>query len=158
MSTGAGRMPTKPGAGARVSDVRKSVQAGKGGKPKPPQAARSAESDERKLRKDPASERDKWMKDNAKAKKNRPRKDKVVEERPPMGLGFAIMVTLALGGGGGYGLLAAEMGSFELAARHIAAAPHCETAKLVGLAPALRGEPGYWAHNDDSGAGLSCRD
>jgi hypothetical protein len=32
--------------------------------------------------------------------------------------------------------------------RHIASAPNCDFARLVGLAPARRGEPGYWESHD----------
>jgi Excalibur calcium-binding domain len=40
--------------------------------------------------------------------------------------------------------------------RHIASAPNCEFARLVGLAPARRGEPGYWKHHDRDGDGIAC--
>lgn len=40
--------------------------------------------------------------------------------------------------------------------RHIASAPNCEFARLVGLAPAGRGEPGYWKHHDRDRDGVAC--
>ncbi|WP_346656818.1 excalibur calcium-binding domain-containing protein [Bradyrhizobium sp. NBAIM03] len=40
--------------------------------------------------------------------------------------------------------------------RHIASAPNCEFARLVGLAPARRGEPGYWKHHDRDEDGIAC--
>ncbi|MDN4982213.1 excalibur calcium-binding domain-containing protein [Bradyrhizobium sp. WYCCWR 13022] len=40
--------------------------------------------------------------------------------------------------------------------RHIASAPNCEFARLVGLAPARRGEPGYWKHHDRDRDGIAC--
>ncbi|WP_348638272.1 excalibur calcium-binding domain-containing protein [Bradyrhizobium sp. ISRA463] len=40
--------------------------------------------------------------------------------------------------------------------RHIASAPNCDFARLVGLAPARRGEPGYWKHHDGDGDGIAC--
>ncbi|MCB5174609.1 MULTISPECIES: excalibur calcium-binding domain-containing protein [Microvirga] len=40
--------------------------------------------------------------------------------------------------------------------RHIAALPHCRAARAVDLAPAYRGEPGYWRHLDADGDGRSC--
>lgn len=40
--------------------------------------------------------------------------------------------------------------------RHIASAPNCDFARLVGLAPARRGEPGYWTHHDRDGDGVAC--
>jgi Excalibur calcium-binding domain len=40
--------------------------------------------------------------------------------------------------------------------RHIASAPNCDFARLVGLAPARRGEPGYWERHDRDGDGIAC--
>ena len=40
--------------------------------------------------------------------------------------------------------------------RHFAAAPNCDFARLVGLAPARRGGPGYWPHLDRDGDGIAC--
>ncbi|RXG85151.1 excalibur calcium-binding domain-containing protein [Bradyrhizobium zhanjiangense] len=40
--------------------------------------------------------------------------------------------------------------------KHIASAPNCDFARLVGLAPARRGEPGYWKHHDRDGDGVAC--
>ncbi|ESR25921.1 excalibur calcium-binding domain-containing protein [Lutibaculum baratangense] len=40
--------------------------------------------------------------------------------------------------------------------RHIVAAPSCERARMVRLAPALRGEPGYWDRHDRNGNGVAC--
>ena len=40
--------------------------------------------------------------------------------------------------------------------RHIAAAPNCGFARLVGLAPARRGEPGYWKSHDRDRDGTAC--
>ena len=39
--------------------------------------------------------------------------------------------------------------------RHIASAPNCGFARLVGLAPAKRGEPGYWKRHDRRD-GIAC--
>jgi hypothetical protein len=44
-----------------------------------------------------------------------------------------------------------------VALKHVAAAS-CDAANYVGLAPATRGQPGYWAHNDADGDGVSCDD
>lgn len=41
-------------------------------------------------------------------------------------------------------------------ARHLAAAPNCDAARLVGLAPTRRGEPGYYASHDRDGDGWAC--
>ena len=40
--------------------------------------------------------------------------------------------------------------------RHIASAPNCGFARLVGLAPAKRGEPGYWKRHDRDRDGIAC--
>nr|WP_082884907.1 excalibur calcium-binding domain-containing protein [Bradyrhizobium stylosanthis] len=40
--------------------------------------------------------------------------------------------------------------------RHIASAPNCGVARWVGLAPATRGQPGYWKHHDRGGDGIAC--
>ena len=41
-------------------------------------------------------------------------------------------------------------------ARHLLAAPNCSVARLVGLAPARRGEPGYWDDHDADRDGVAC--
>jgi hypothetical protein len=41
-------------------------------------------------------------------------------------------------------------------ARHLAAARNCASARAVGLAPARRGEPGYWWHLDADNDGIAC--
>lgn len=41
-------------------------------------------------------------------------------------------------------------------ATHIAAFPSCAAARLVGLAPAHRGQPGYWPQHDRDNDGISC--
>src|SRR5262245_39195934 len=40
--------------------------------------------------------------------------------------------------------------------RHIASSPNCGFARLVGLAPARRGEPGYWKRHDRDEDGIAC--
>jgi hypothetical protein len=40
--------------------------------------------------------------------------------------------------------------------RHIASAPNCAFARLVGLAPARRGQPGYWERHDRDRDGIAC--
>ena len=43
-----------------------------------------------------------------------------------------------------------------LTLRHIAAAPNCAAARAVGLAPAYRGEPGYYPSHDRDDDGVAC--
>jgi hypothetical protein len=45
---------------------------------------------------------------------------------------------------------------FELSVRHFAAAWNCDTARAVGLAPARRGQPGYWPWLDRGRDGIAC--
>jgi Excalibur calcium-binding domain len=40
--------------------------------------------------------------------------------------------------------------------KHLAAFPNCDAARLVGLAPARKGEPGYWSRNDRDKDGIAC--
>ncbi|MDA0786571.1 MAG: excalibur calcium-binding domain-containing protein [Proteobacteria bacterium] len=40
--------------------------------------------------------------------------------------------------------------------KHIAAAPNCDAARAVGLAPARRGEPGYYDKHDRDKDGIAC--
>jgi Excalibur calcium-binding domain len=40
--------------------------------------------------------------------------------------------------------------------RHIASFPNCAFARSVGLAPAKRGQPGYWESHDRDGDGIAC--
>jgi hypothetical protein len=41
-------------------------------------------------------------------------------------------------------------------ARHLLASPNCSAARLVGVAPARRGEPGYWNDHDADHDGVAC--
>ncbi len=41
-------------------------------------------------------------------------------------------------------------------ARHLYARASCDHARAVGLAPALRGAPGYWPHLDADKDGIAC--
>ena len=43
-----------------------------------------------------------------------------------------------------------------VALRHAAAAPNCTAARLVGLAPAYRGQPGYYPQHDRDRDGFAC--
>jgi hypothetical protein len=40
--------------------------------------------------------------------------------------------------------------------RHLAAAPNCDAARFVKLAPSHRGGPGYWQDHDADGDGVAC--
>jgi hypothetical protein len=43
-----------------------------------------------------------------------------------------------------------------VALRHVAAAPNCMAARAVGLAPAWRGQPGYYPQHDRDRDGIAC--
>ncbi|PWL16197.1 hypothetical protein DKP76_18790 [Falsochrobactrum shanghaiense] len=40
--------------------------------------------------------------------------------------------------------------------RHLTSAPNCNAARAVGLAPARRGQPGYWPSHDADNDGVAC--
>lgn len=40
--------------------------------------------------------------------------------------------------------------------RHIASFPNCDAARMVDLAPANKGEPGYWPSHDADNDGIAC--
>jgi hypothetical protein len=44
----------------------------------------------------------------------------------------------------------------SVALRHAAAVPNCTAARLVGLAPAHRGQPGYYPQHDRDRDGIAC--
>jgi hypothetical protein len=43
-----------------------------------------------------------------------------------------------------------------VALRHAAATPNCTAARAVGLAPAYRGQPGYYPQHDRDRDGIAC--
>ena len=45
---------------------------------------------------------------------------------------------------------------WSLSIRHHAASGSCASARLMGLAPAAEGQPGYWPHLDRNDDGWSC--
>lgn len=46
--------------------------------------------------------------------------------------------------------------SFNERLRHILAAPNCDAARAMGLAPARRGAPGYYQRHDADRDGIAC--
>ena len=62
---------------------------------------------------------------------------------------FAVAVVLSI-------ITVASPWPVGLTLRHIAAAPNCSWARLVGLAPAYVGEPGYYRHHDADHDGIAC--
>jgi len=47
--------------------------------------------------------------------------------------------------------------SLSLTYRHLLSAAGCGMASRMDLAPARRGEPGYWPHLDPDGDGVACK-
>jgi len=69
-----------------------------------------------------------------------------------MGWGLAILAGVSLYAG----LVFLSPWSPAVTFKHLAAAPNCTMARTVGLAPAYRGEPGYWSKNDADDDGIAC--
>lgn len=57
---------------------------------------------------------------------------------------------------GSYLAIAKSPWPIGLTVRHLLAAQNCDMARLVDLAPAYVGEPGYWARNDADDDGIAC--
>lgn len=66
-----------------------------------------------------------------------------------------LLVVLCLAAIAAYRVYASPW-SVELTLRHLAAAPNCDAARAVGLAPAARGEPGYYPQHDRDQDGWAC--
>lgn len=62
-----------------------------------------------------------------------------------------VLVVLA-----GWSLVAVKPRTVGEGARHLLAAPNCDAARAVGLAPARRGQPGYYASHDADDDGIAC--
>lgn len=60
-----------------------------------------------------------------------------------LGIGYALLVTLSPWSPG-------------VTVMHILAAPNCGVADSLGLAPAEKGQPGYWRKHDHDGNGIAC--
>ncbi len=52
--------------------------------------------------------------------------------------------------------LSERFGSHDLALRHLLSAPNCDAVRTQGLAPARRGDPGYYERHDRDGDGVAC--
>ncbi|WP_027052424.1 excalibur calcium-binding domain-containing protein [Mesorhizobium erdmanii] len=55
-----------------------------------------------------------------------------------------------------YGFIGIRIDSPLTALRHFAAFPNCAAARAVGLAPARKGQPGYWPTHDADKDGIAC--
>jgi hypothetical protein len=73
-------------------------------------------------------------------------------------LAVTLVVTGAITGGSLAWWLTTLPPSWSLKDRllHLAAAPNCAAARAAGLAPARRGEPGYFVRHDADNDGIAC--
>lgn len=70
-------------------------------------------------------------------------------------LGWTTGATIGFAGLVGGVLAASPFGAFDTL-KHIASLPNCNAARAVGLAPARRGQPGYWPWHDRDSDGIAC--
>jgi hypothetical protein len=83
------------------------------------------------------------------------RYDRAVLLRRLRARSFSIVLCLAIGVFIGAALWMNPRSAADIA-RRVAAFPDCAFARAVGAAPARRGDPGYWPHNDRDGDGIAC--
>lgn len=67
-----------------------------------------------------------------------------------------IIASIALALVGGWSIADIKPNTVFEVTRHLLAAPNCEAARAVGLAPARRGQPGYWPKHDADNDGIAC--
>lgn len=67
-----------------------------------------------------------------------------------------IAVALAFASICGWSIAETEARSILDGVRHILAAPNCSMARLVSVAPARYGQPGYWRSHDADDDGIAC--
>lgn len=67
-----------------------------------------------------------------------------------------VLLLVVVGAFTGYALLASQPWPAWTSLRHFAAFPNCAMARVVGLAPAARGQPGYWPQHDADFDGWAC--
>jgi hypothetical protein len=68
---------------------------------------------------------------------------------------YAVMVAVC-GAGAYLAMLALSPWPPLTTVRHLASIPNCATARLLDLAPARRGQPGYWPKHDADDDGIAC--
>lgn len=67
-----------------------------------------------------------------------------------------VLLVIAVAALAGHALLASQPWPTLTSLKHFAAFPNCSMARLVGLAPAARGQPGYWPQHDADFDGWAC--
>ncbi len=73
-----------------------------------------------------------------------------------IGLCMLMVSFVALGSLVFYAELVDQNWPFTTKLKHLAAAPNCSAARVVGLAPSRRGEPGYYFRHDEDRDGIAC--
>ncbi|NJO33008.1 MAG: excalibur calcium-binding domain-containing protein [Rhodospirillales bacterium] len=76
-------------------------------------------------------------------------------KRHASALGWATGTTIGVAGVIGGILFTSPIGALDTL-KHIASLPNCNAARAVGLAPARRGQPGYWPWHDRNHDGIAC--
>jgi hypothetical protein len=71
-------------------------------------------------------------------------------------VGRPLLVVGLIAGAGAAALIVTSPWPLGLTLRHLASAAGCPVAQAVGLAPARRGEPGWWTRLDPDLDGWSC--
>lgn len=73
-------------------------------------------------------------------------------------IGLLVVAGAAIAAAGGFLLdvLVRSPWPADVTLRHYQARRNCDAARAVGLAPAYRGQPGYWQHLDADNDGIAC--
>jgi hypothetical protein len=67
-----------------------------------------------------------------------------------------VLILGSVVGGGCLAIATSSPWPFSVTLRHLLSAPNCDAARAVGLAPAVRGAPGYWSGHDADADGIAC--
>lgn len=68
----------------------------------------------------------------------------------------ALLIPVGIIGGSCLAIATTSPWPISVTIRHLLAAPNCNAARAVGLAPAVRGTPGYWSRHDADDDGIAC--
>jgi hypothetical protein len=70
---------------------------------------------------------------------------------------FAVLCgAVGIAGGAYLAITTTSPWPVSVTVRHLMAAPNCDAARAVGLAPAVRGAPGYYLSHDRDRDGIAC--
>lgn len=71
---------------------------------------------------------------------------------------LGLSVVVAICSFGFFWYLAESSWPVGVTLKHLVASPSCTAARMVGLAPARKGQPGYWSHLDADSDGIACEE